>query len=80
MNREEIILEIIQRITEDLGATISMDTELMDTGVVDSVFIMELVAELEDRFGIEIAGEDILPDYFENVSQISKMIGKYLNE
>lgn len=56
------------------GAAIQADTSLLDSGLVDSTGIFELVSFLESEFGIEVADEEIVPEHFENVRLIAAFV------
>jgi acyl carrier protein len=43
---------------------------LLDTGVLDSMGVLELVAFLEERYQIEVPDEDLRPEYLDSVSRI----------
>ena len=42
--------------------------------------IVQLVMELNDAFDIEISPMDILPENFESIECINKLVEKYLDE
>jgi acyl carrier protein len=48
--------------------------DLVETGVVDSLGIFQLVAFLEERFGIAIADEDITPENFGSIVAIDRLV------
>lgn len=53
------------------------DTEsLIDAGLIDSTGILELVAFLEERFKIEIADADLLPDNFDSIHRIVAYVAR----
>mgnify|MGYP001206624928 CR=1 FL=1 len=61
MEREEIISQVKQIISEKLGVSLSEVTEtasFVDDLGADSLDIVELVMELEGKFGLEIPDED----------------------
>jgi acyl carrier protein len=71
--------ETIRRfIQEELvfGSTKSLtnDTPLCD-GILDSIGLIELVAFLEERFGIHIDDADLTSDNFRTVESIDRFIG-----
>lgn len=53
------------------------DTNLLDTQILDSLGIAQLVAGLEANFNIEFDAEDIVPENFMTIVQIQKLIKKY---
>jgi acyl carrier protein len=47
---------------------------LIETGVIDSTGVLELVSFLETDFGIAIADDDIVPENLDSVSSISAFV------
>jgi len=45
-------------------------------GLLDSLDVIHLVAELEKDFGITIDGADMLPENFDNIESIQMMIDR----
>ncbi len=45
---------------------------LLDEGIIDSVGVMELVAFLEQDFGLKVADEDLIP---ENLDSVENLVG-----
>ncbi len=56
----------------------NIETDLLESGILDSFEIVNIVMELEMSFGIEIEPEDIAPDNFKTVGAIVKLIEKNL--
>ncbi|OUP49597.1 D-alanine--poly(phosphoribitol) ligase subunit DltC [Lachnoclostridium sp. An181] len=56
--REEI-LELLAEICDDDLVMEDENTELLESGLLDSLAFAELLAELEERFGIVIAPSEI---------------------
>lgn len=48
----------------------------VDDGYLDSFDLVTLISELEEQFDITIDGLDIVPENFETVSTISKLVEK----
>ena len=48
----------------------------VEDGYLDSFDIISLVSELEERFEIKIDGLDIIPENFESIESIKKLIEK----
>lgn len=70
----ESILEVLKRVNEDMDFATSED--YIEDGLLDSFDIVTLVEELEDEFGIEIGGTDIVPENFVNIDSIEALIHK----
>lgn len=54
--------------------TIGADEPLLDSGVLDSASILELVSFLEDRFGISIEDDELVPEHFETIDTVAKLV------
>ena len=50
------------------------DEDLLSMGVIDSLGIMRLVAFIEERFGIKVKDEDLVPENFQNINSINRYI------
>ena len=55
---------------KDLGP----DDSLLEKGLLDSMSILKTVTFCEEQFGIAIPDEDVLPDHFESVRAIAKLV------
>jgi len=43
---------------------------LIDSGVIDSTGVLEIIMFLEEEFGVKIADEEMIPDNLDSVSRI----------
>ncbi len=46
------------------------DEDLLRSGVIDSMALMDLVLFLEKTFGIEVEEEDLVPENFQSLNSI----------
>jgi acyl carrier protein len=46
--------------------------ELLESGIVDSLGILDLVALLETEFGFTVSDDDLLPENFRSIERISE--------
>ena len=51
------------------------DYALLDSGLLTSLMTLELIAFLQDRFGAEIADDDVTEENFGSVSAIADLVG-----
>lgn len=58
----------------DTTRVIADDASLIDNDVVDSTGILELVAFVEDNFGISVGDAEILPANFDSISRVAAFI------
>ena len=52
----------------------SVDTDLFDSGVLDSLAFVELLVHLEREFGINTSVDDLDVDNFRSITQIAEFV------
>jgi methoxymalonate biosynthesis acyl carrier protein len=52
----------------------SPDTDLIDTGLVDSLTFVEFLAQLEQEFGVHLSLDDLELDRFRTVTRIAAFV------
>jgi len=68
---------IVERLAPATGRThLDDDDDLIDSGVVDSLGIFQLVAFLEEKFGVVIADSEIIPDNFATIARIERLVAE----
>lgn len=68
---EEKIIKILKEIRPDIDVKA---TNFIEDGMLDSFDIVTLVSELIDAFSIELSVEDILPENFNSVEAMKRLI------
>ncbi len=72
-------MEIKERIREfivenclfgDTSVDLTDDTALLDTGIIDSTGVIELVLFISENFGLEVPAEDMLPENFNSIARL----------
>ena len=58
----------------DTTQPLADDTSLIETDLVDSTGILELVAFIEDQFGFTIADAEIVPANLDSIASISAFV------
>jgi len=67
-----ILLEILQEMHDDID--FETHTTLIGDGVIDSFDIITLIAEIDDRIGVTIPAEELVPENFNSYAAISALI------
>lgn len=58
----------------DGRATVRDDTPLLDWGVLDSLALADLIAFVEERFGLRVPLDAITPDNFRSLRTIATLL------
>ncbi len=53
---------------------IGVDESLIQSGVVDSTGLLELVYFVESRYALHVSDQDLLPENFETIANISAYV------
>jgi len=58
----------------DTSYALDDDVSLIESGVIDSTGVLELVTYIEDQFGLEMADSDIVPANLDSLVRIAAFI------
>ena len=70
----EKLLEILTELKPDVD--FSAEKNLIDTAILHSFDIVQLISQLNDAFDIEITPADIIPENFNSAESLWAMIQK----
>ena len=73
--------EILERL-DGLGLDADFEncTTLVDDGILESLDIVTIIAELSDAFDITIPARDIVPENFNSAEAMLSMVNRLLDE
>ena len=54
----------------------SVDTDLVGTGLLDSLALVELLAQLEETFGVSISIDDLELENFRSIASIAGFVAR----
>ena len=74
MSNKEKLVKILMDINPDIDY--EKEISLVDDGLFDSLEVMTIVTEIEDRFHIDIDPDDVIAENFNSVEKILKIIKK----
>lgn len=66
--------QIRDYVARTFSKTVGPDDSLLDSGLVDSTGIFELVGFLEDTFAVKIEDEEIVPEHFETAAMVAAFV------
>src|SRR5262245_45061735 len=72
-NIREFILKNLYY-TED--SSINDEDSFLETGVIDSMGVMELVAFIQSEFGVEVAPQEIVVENFDSIRKLADFVRK----
>ncbi len=58
----------------DTEATLEDDQSLIDSGVIDSTGVLELITFLETEFGVAVEDDEVLPENLDSINNIAAYI------
>lgn len=59
-------------------AALQDEVSLLDTGVIDSTGVLEVISFLEGEFGITVKDDEMVPANLESVHNITMYVGRKL--
>ena len=78
MDTRDILLDYIRtEILKGRNNSITADDNLLDSGMLDSLGILQLVAFIDDRLGIQIPDEDVVYENFYSVNALAAYLEQY---
>lgn len=72
--------DLLAFLAERTGTTPEPEQDLFATGVVSSMFAMELVVHLEGGYDITIVGSDLKQDSFRSVRRMAELVQRLRSE
>lgn len=77
--REKIHQFIRKQFPQARKREIGNDDPLLGSGLVDSLGVLEVVAFLEDEFGLAVTDEELLPENFRSIAGLAAFVKDKLN-
>jgi methoxymalonate biosynthesis acyl carrier protein len=76
-------MDIQSQVTKIISGTMNLsvsspDADLVASGQLDSLALVDLLMHLESSFGIAVALDGVEIDDFRSVSRIAGLVGRYL--
>ena len=71
-NLEKFIVD--ELLVGSRGMKLDYDQSLISSGVIDSLALLRLITFIEEKFGVTVGDEDVVPDNFETINITQKMV------
>lgn len=78
-SHERIVGFILEKFPLARKHPIAGDDNLLESGIIDSLGILDLVSFLEQDFGIVVADDDLVPENFQSVVRITRFVEQRVN-
>jgi acyl carrier protein len=74
--------EIIAILNENAGSDVDWASKktIMDDGLIDSLDLVAIVSDLDEKYDIEITVDDITPENFNSVDAIAEMVTRLMKQ
>lgn len=60
----------------DDQSKLNNDDSFLETGIIDSTGVLELVMFLEEEFGIAVDDEDLIPENLDSVDRLCEFVAR----
>jgi methoxymalonate biosynthesis acyl carrier protein len=71
---EAIEEELLSFLAERIKTTVAVDQDLFKSGLVSSMFAMQLVVYLEEKYDIAVIGPELTLDNFRTVQAMTSLV------
>lgn len=68
-----------EMLRHSLETPLGDDDQLVESGIIDSLGVMTLLTFLEERYALQISGEDLIPDNFSSITTIASLVEQRRN-
>jgi acyl carrier protein len=78
MDRKTVLVEFVKNeVMRNKNAKLNEDEDLLSAGILDSLAILQLVAYIEDQFGIKVPDEDVVFENFQSINALTSYLERY---
>lgn len=79
--KDQIVESVKQFITQEIihGSArndLDPDLSLLEEGILDSLGLQQLITFLEQKYGIAVDDDDLMPENFESINAIADLVQK----
>jgi acyl carrier protein len=60
------------------GASLADDQSFLESGIIDSTGVLELVAFLEQQYKITVGDRELLPENLDSIQNVSRFVSRKL--
>ena len=67
---------LIENFLFEEDENVTNDTSFLENGILDSTGVLELIAFLEETYGIEVEDEEVIPENLDSIANVAQYIQK----
>ena len=71
---EQIKKFIVEHIPKARQMDVQSEDQLIETGLLDSLGILDVVTHLEEEFGITVSDEELTPENFQSIATMATYV------
>ncbi len=80
MDVQQIVKDyIVDRILFGDGEKLQVSGSLQENRILDSLGFLDIITFMEQRFGIEIADDEVIPENFDTLRKMSEFVERKMN-
>ena len=65
---------VLQRFPLASSKELTSDLSLLESGIVDSLGVLDLVGFIEEEFGIQAEDDDLVPENFDSIEALTRFV------
>ena len=69
---------VLEKFPSARTAELTVDGELLDRGIVDSMGVLEIILFVEARFGVAMEDEEMVPENFHSIPALADLVHRKL--
>ena len=77
--REQIRGFILEKYPRARKDGLADRSPLLESGLIDSLGILDLVGFLEEKFAIQVTDDELVPENFQNIDQLAAFVSQKKN-
>jgi len=78
MDRKAVLTEYVKNeIMHNKNASLDENEDLLSSGILDSLAILQLVAYIDKAFEIQVPDEDVMYDNFKSINTLVEYLQQY---
>jgi acyl carrier protein len=82
MDTREIIRDFIvnDMLHGSLTTPLGDDDQLVESGIIDSLGVMTLLSFLDEKFAVQVGGDDLIPENFASVAAVAALVERQIRK